>query len=73
MAEGVDNLVLEQLRLIRETLGQMQGEMRSMRGDIEDLSGKVLANTTVVMSLAMYIGAMNQRVEHIEDHLGIAR
>ena len=33
MAEAVDNLVLEQLRLIRESLGQVQGEMRAMRGD----------------------------------------
>ncbi len=76
MADNVDNLVLEQLRPIRETLGQMLGEIRGMCSDfdekIDGSSGKVLANTTVVMALAQYIGTMNERVEHIEAHLGIA-
>jgi hypothetical protein len=53
MAEVVDNLVLEQLRLIRETLGSMQGEIAElrveMRSEIADVKGELLGQRSILV------------------------
>ena len=73
---GVDNLVLEQLRLIREDLGRMRaemGELRSeVRSDIAGLRDEMMSQRTVLIGLGTYIGAINKRVEHVGAHLRIA-
>ena len=80
MNDNVENLILAQLRDIRAKFDSIDARFDSIdarfeevKARIDDLSDKVRANTTVVMSLAMYIGAMNERVEHIESHLGISQ
>jgi archaellum component FlaC len=75
MAENVDNLVLEQLRLIRETLGQMQDEIKDMRRDfndkIENVTVKVNANTAILIGFGHYIHSIDERVEHLEKIMGV--
>ena len=66
MADEPINLVLERLPLIRETLGKMQG-------DITELRDEMIGQRTVLIGLGTYIGAINERVEHVEAHLGIAQ
>ncbi len=64
MAENVDNLVLEQLKLIRE-------DLKGVHGKIDDLTVKVDGHTAILIGLGKYIHDIDGRVEHIEEKLGI--
>ena len=55
MAENVDDLVLKQLRLIPETLGQIEGRLRSVDDKIDDLKTGRQRQTGIIMALAGYI------------------
>ncbi|MES2433879.1 MAG: hypothetical protein V4586_08660 [Pseudomonadota bacterium] len=63
MAPNVENLVLEQLRLIREDLGQVKVK-------IDDLTMKTDGHTALLIGLGKYIHDIDERVEHIEEKLG---
>ena len=75
MSENVDNLVLEQLRLIREDLGALRQEMGQLRVEFRDEIGDVrmelMGQRAILVGFGKYIGAIDQRVEHIEIKLGI--
>ena len=75
MAGNVDNLVLEQLRLIREDLGVLRADMTQfkteVRGDLAEVNSNLMAQKTMIFALAGVIGQIDERVEHVEAKLGI--
>ena len=79
MAENVDNLILEQLRLIREDIGQFKAEMTSQVGSVngrladglDDLRIELQGQRGVLIGLGGYVHQIDTRVEHIEKKLGI--
>ncbi|MES2665974.1 MAG: hypothetical protein V4712_07735 [Pseudomonadota bacterium] len=74
MVENVNNLVLEQLRLIREDIGTLRSDLAQfkteVRGDLSEVHSDLLAQKTMIFGLAGVIGQIDQRVEHLETKLG---
>ncbi len=67
MAENVDNLVLEQLPLIRQDIAKTEDTL----GDkIDGLEAKVDGNTGILVALGRCIHSVGGRVEHIEENWG---
>lgn len=64
MAENVDNLVLEQLKLIRD-------DLRSVNEKVDDLQTGQQALQGMLFALSGYMRGIDERVEHIEAKLGI--
>jgi len=75
MAENVDNLVLEQLRLIREELGSLRSDFSEfkaeVRSEFKEVKSEIHGNTMMVFGLSTVIGQIDKRVEHVEETLGI--
>jgi hypothetical protein len=71
VAENVDNLVLEQLKLIREEFKRMDGRFDALEGKVDDLAVRSQAIEGVLFGLGGYIRSIDERVEHIEQKLGI--
>ena len=71
MSENVDNLVLEQLRLIREDFRRMDGRFDALEGKVDHLGTKVQSVEGILFGLGGYIRSIDERVEHIEQKLGI--
>jgi len=75
MAEQVNNLVLEQLRLIREDLGSLRSEFSDfkteVRGEFKEVKSEIHGNTMMIFGLSTVIGQIDKRVEHVEEILGI--
>ncbi len=67
MSENVDNLVLEQLRLIRADLSELKSDMADFKADVRN---DALAQQTMLFGLAGVIGDIRERVEHLEQKLG---
>jgi hypothetical protein len=65
MTENVENLILAQLREIRERLGRIETSLDDVKTGQQSLTG-------IVIGLGGYIRAIDERVEHIEAKLGIA-
>ena len=63
MSDNVDNLILEQLRLIRSDLSGVTEKL-------DDLSMKVDGHTAILIGLGKYIHDIDERVEHIETKFG---
>jgi len=74
MASSVDNLVLEQLRLIREELGELRGDLASFKAgskeSFDTLHSDLLGQQTMMFGLATVIGQIDKRVEHLEQKIG---
>ena len=68
MAENVENIVLEQLRLIRSDIRTLDAKLSER---IDGLEGKIDGNTGVLIALGRYLRDIDNRVEHIEEKLGI--
>jgi hypothetical protein len=66
MAENVENLMLEQLRLIRADLGDLKSELSAFKGEVHADS---LAHQTMLYGLASVIGDIRERVEHLEQKM----
>ena len=75
MAESVDNLVLEQSRLIREDIRQFKSDMtiqiKAVETKVGELSMRMQSVEGVMFGLGGYIRSIDERVEHIETKLGI--
>ena len=67
MVENVDNLVLEQLRLIREDLGSLKSDLANFKSEAHD---NFLTQKTMLFGLATVIGQIDERVEHLERKIG---
>jgi len=70
MVENVDNLVLEQLRLIREALAEMQAKIDATDEKVDDLGTQLRSVGGVLFGLGGYIRPIDQRVENLETKLG---
>lgn len=71
MAESVDNLVLEQLRLIREDFKRMDKRFDDLEAKVDELGVRAQSTEGVLFGLGGYIRSIDERVEHIEKKLGI--
>jgi hypothetical protein len=69
MTEGVENLILEQLRLIRNDIAGVKTDLSQFKEEVRhDLLGQLVS----MNGLAYVIGETKQRVEQIEQKLGIS-
>jgi hypothetical protein len=71
MTDNVNSLVLEQLRLIREDFRRMDARFDDLSDKVDDLGVKVRSVEGVLFGLGGYIRSIDERVEHIEQKLGI--
>ena len=72
MAE-IENLVLEQLRLIRESLAKVENRMDGLAGDLADVKTTLQGQTGMLMALAGYVRDIDVRVEHLETAMGVSQ
>lgn len=68
MSDGVDNLVLEQLRLIRD---EMRVSFARVEDRLETFEAKADGTTAMLVGLGKYIHDLDTRVGHIGRKLGI--
>ena len=71
MSDNIDNLVLEQLRLIREDLRRMDKRFDDLEAKVDELGVRAQSTEGVLFGLGGYIRSIDERVEHIEKKLGI--
>ena len=71
MSENIDNLVLEQLRLIREDFRRMDKRFDDLEAKVDELGVRSQSTEGVLFGLGGYIRSIDERVEHIEAKLGI--
>ncbi len=75
VVENVENLVLEQLRLIREDLGSLRSEFSDFKSEVRtefrDVKSEIHGNTMMIFGLSTVIGQIDKRVEHVEEILGV--
>jgi len=71
MAPNVDNVVLEQLRLIREDFKRMDKRFDDLEAKVDELGIRAQSTEGVLFGLGGYIRSIDERVEHIEKKLGI--
>jgi tetrahydromethanopterin S-methyltransferase subunit G len=71
MTPNVDNLVLEQLRLIREDFKRMDKRFDDLEAKVDELGVRAQSTEGVLFGLGGYIRSIDERVEHIEKKLGI--
>ncbi len=71
MAPNVDNMVLEQLRLIREDFKRMDKRFDDLEAKVDELGIRAQSTEGVLFGLGGYIRSIDERVEHIEKKLGI--
>ena len=67
MPENVDNIIIEQLRLIREDIKRVE---ETLGGKIDDLEAKVDGHTGVMIALGRYVHDIDQGVERLEEKIG---
>lgn len=71
MAENVNSLVLEQLRLIRDDFKRMDKRFDDLEAKVDELGVRAQSTEGVLFGLGGYIRSIDERVEHIEKKLGI--
>ena len=75
MNENVENLVLEQLRLIRSDIqgldDKLSARIDGLEAKVDNLAVRAQSTEGVLFGLGGYVRSLDQRVEHIEAKLGI--
>ncbi len=71
MAENIDNLVLDQLRLIREDFKRIDQRFDDLTAKVDELGIRSQSTEGVLFELGGYIRSIDERVEHIEKKLGV--
>ncbi len=75
MSENVDNLILEQLKGLRDEMrimgDRLMGLEKSVKDGFEEAEVGRQAIQGVLMGLGHSLYGLETRVEHIEDKLGI--
>jgi hypothetical protein len=75
MTDDVEILILAQLRPIREDIGAIRRDMGQLRTDFRDEIAEVrtelMGQRAIPVGFGKYLGAIDQRVEPIEEKLGI--
>ena len=74
MAENVDSIVIEQLRLIREDLRRMDGRFDAMEekmaAQFDEVKTELHGHKMMIFGLSNVIGQIDKRVEQLEEKLG---
>ena len=74
MAENVNNIILEQLRLIREDLGGLKAEMKALESRMDtrfdEIAGELHGHKMMIFGLSTVIGHIDKRVETLEAKIG---
>ncbi len=71
MNDNVENLILAQLRDIRDEFRRMDQRFDALEAKVDDLAIRAQSTEGVLFGLGGYIRSIDQRVEHIEQKLGI--
>lgn len=75
MAENVDNILLEPLRLIREDLRRMDGRFDALEArmshEFDGVKAELHGHTMMIFGLSNVIGQIDKRVGHVEEKLGM--
>ncbi len=75
MNENVENLLLEQLRSIREEIGGLQTGLKSLETRMDerftDLETELHGQRAILIGFGSYIHAIDSRVEKLEERLGV--
>jgi hypothetical protein len=75
MNENVENLVLEQLRLIRQDIQRLDDKLSAridgLEAKVDNLAVRAQSTEGVLFGLGGYVRSIDERVEHIEAKLGI--
>jgi hypothetical protein len=75
MNENVENLVLEQLRLIRADIqgldDKLSARIDGLEAKVDNLAVRAQSTEGVLFGLGGYVRSIDERVEHIEAKLGI--
>ena len=75
MAENVNNIVLEQLRLIREDFRRMDARFDALEAkmstEFDAVKTELHGHTMMIFGLSNVIGQIDKRVEHVEEMLGV--
>ena len=75
MNESVENLVLEQLRLIRSDIQRLDDKLSAridgLEAKVDNLAVRAQSTEGVLFGLGGYVRSIDERVEHIEVKLGI--
>ena len=75
MNENVENLVLEQLRLIRSDIqgldDKLSARIDGLEAKVDNLAVRAQSTEGVLFGLGGYVRSIDERVEHIEIKLGI--
>jgi hypothetical protein len=75
MNENVENLVLEQLPLIRSDIQRLDDKLSAridgLEAKIDNLAVRAQSTEGVLFGLGGYVRSIDERVEHIEVKLGI--
>ena len=75
MNENVENLLLEQLRSIREEIGGLQTGLKSLETRMDerftDLETELHGQRAILIGFGSYIHAIDSRVEKLKERLGV--
>jgi len=75
MNENVENLVLEQLRLIRADIQGLDDKLSAridrLEAKVDNLAVRAQSTEGVLFGLGGYVRSIDERVEHIEAKLGV--
>ena len=75
MNENVENIVLEQLRLIRSDIQKLDQKLSDqidrLDARVAELAVRAQSTEGVIFGLGGYIRSIDERVEHIDKKLGI--
>jgi|AACY02.2.fsa_nt_gi DNA repair exonuclease SbcCD ATPase subunit len=82
MSENVDSIILEQLKQLREAIGVIDAKADRLAVDvkriedrlwdkIDEVEEKVDGQSGLLTALGKYSRDIDERVEHIEEKLGI--
>jgi len=75
MNENVENLVLEQLRLVRSDIQRLDDKLSAridgLEAKVDNLAVRAQSTEGVLFGLGGYVRSIDERVEHIEAKLGI--
>jgi peptidoglycan hydrolase CwlO-like protein len=67
MNDNVENLILTQLREIREEIGAMRQDVSAIRGDVTDVDQKVDGLAVMLTMLAGHVHHIEERVTSLEE------
>lgn len=67
MSDNVDNMILAQLRDIRDEIGALRNDVSSIKSDLSDVDQKVDGMAIMLTMLAGHVHHVSERVETLEE------